>query len=89
VTAIRLYRLVLSPFVGRDCFFTPTCSRYAQAQLLNAGWRQGWTAARQRMEDCGGDHAVITFIDGSRRLRAASGRCYEEDDLAKSNRHQL
>ena len=45
---VRAYRLVLSPWVGQSCRFTPTCSAYAIEALQRhgavvgsglAGWR--------------------------------------------------
>lgn len=82
VLAIRAYRLTLSPLVGRDCFFRTTCSRFAEERLLETGWSQGWRDAFDRLSDCGGEHRIVTLIDGRRRLKSASGRCYEDHDLA-------
>ena len=28
IAAVRLYQVTLSPFVGRQCRFSPTCSNY-------------------------------------------------------------
>jgi len=48
VGAVRAYRLLLSPWVGQSCRFTPTCSGYALQALEKhgavvgaglAGWR--------------------------------------------------
>ncbi len=45
---VRAYRLLLSPWVGQSCRFTPTCSAYAMQALQRhgavvgaglAGWR--------------------------------------------------
>ena len=30
---LRAYKLTLSPFIGRQCRFAPTCSEYAAAAL--------------------------------------------------------
>jgi hypothetical protein len=84
VLAIRVYRFSLSPLVGRDCFFSTTCSRFAEIRLQDAGWSRGWQDSHGRMSDCGGEHALVVLVDGRRRLKAASGRCYEEEDLAAS-----
>lgn len=42
---VRLYRLTLSPWVGRGCRFQPTCSAYALDALEHHGaLRGGWLA---------------------------------------------
>lgn len=48
LAAIWLYRLFLSPFLGRQCRFLPTCSHYAEEALLRHGpLRGGWLALRR------------------------------------------
>ncbi|MDQ0315751.1 putative membrane protein insertion efficiency factor [Amorphus orientalis] len=46
--AIRLYQLTLSPLVGRNCRYLPTCSHYADEAIARHGfWAGGWmTLAR-------------------------------------------
>ena len=45
---IKLYRLVLSPFIGQHCRFTPTCSEYAHTAITRYGTlRGGWLALRR------------------------------------------
>jgi putative membrane protein insertion efficiency factor len=49
---IRLYQLTLSPWLGRQCRFDPTCSVYAAEALRRFGVRRGlWLAAR-RLGSC-------------------------------------
>ncbi|WMS42502.1 membrane protein insertion efficiency factor YidD [Acuticoccus sp. MNP-M23] len=42
------YRVTLSPLIGRQCRYFPTCSEYADEALRRHGaWRGGWlTLAR-------------------------------------------
>jgi len=48
LAAIRLYQLTLSPYVGGQCRFHPTCSRYAQEAIEQYGLaRAGWLALRR------------------------------------------
>lgn len=43
---VRLYQLTLSPFIGNQCRFHPTCSHYAMESLQRHGpWRGSWLAA--------------------------------------------
>ena len=55
---VRAYRLLLSPWVGRNCRFMPTCSEYALDALEKHGaWRGSWLTLR-RLSRCrpgGGD----------------------------------
>ncbi|MDH5409131.1 MAG: membrane protein insertion efficiency factor YidD [Gammaproteobacteria bacterium] len=52
IALIRLYRLILSPFVGQHCRFHPTCSEYAIDAVHQHGTFKGsWLAAR-RLSKC-------------------------------------
>jgi putative membrane protein insertion efficiency factor len=52
VGLIRLYRLTLSPFVGRSCRFRPSCSRYAEEALFVHGLFRGAALAARRLFRC-------------------------------------
>jgi hypothetical protein len=40
---VRLYQWTLSPFIGRQCRFTPTCSNYFIGAVQKYGaWRGAW-----------------------------------------------
>jgi uncharacterized protein len=44
--ALRAYKLTLSPLIGRQCRFLPTCSEYAAEALISHGPLRGsWMAA--------------------------------------------
>ena len=46
--ALRAYKLTLSPLIGRQCRFAPSCSEYAAEALIRHGpWRGGFLAARR------------------------------------------
>ena len=45
---VRAYRLILSPWVGFNCRYQPTCSAYALDALETHGaLRGGWLALRR------------------------------------------
>ena len=52
IVFIKLYRIVLSPFIGQHCRFTPTCSEYAiEAIELHGAIKGSWLAVR-RLSRC-------------------------------------
>lgn len=45
---IKAYRFILSPFIGNQCRFTPTCSVYGEEAIKRFGiWRGGWLTLRR------------------------------------------
>jgi putative membrane protein insertion efficiency factor len=49
---IRLYQLTLSPWLGRQCRFEPTCSVYAAEAIERFGVRRGGFLALKRLLRC-------------------------------------
>ena len=52
VGAIRLYRLLLSPWLGNACRFEPTCSAYAIEAIERHGAAAGSALASGRILRC-------------------------------------
>jgi putative membrane protein insertion efficiency factor len=45
---VRLYRVALSPWLGTNCRFQPTCSEYAlEALRVHGAFKGAWLAARR------------------------------------------
>lgn len=49
---IRLYQLTLSPWIGRQCRFYPTCSHYAREAVVVHGAAKGSWYALRRLGKC-------------------------------------
>jgi len=49
---IRLYRLLLSPWLGNNCRFHPSCSHYAEEAICQHGALKGGWLAIKRLGKC-------------------------------------
>ncbi|MCB1720547.1 MAG: membrane protein insertion efficiency factor YidD [Rhodospirillales bacterium] len=49
---IKLYSATISPFLGRNCRFQPTCSAYAHEAIENHGTLKGLWLATHRILKC-------------------------------------
>ena len=48
IALVRFYRYAISPMLGRNCRFHPTCSEYAiEAVQRHGALRGGWLAAKR------------------------------------------
>jgi putative membrane protein insertion efficiency factor len=52
IGAIRLYQLTLSGWLGGQCRFSPTCSRYASEAIRSLGATRGLLLATRRVLRC-------------------------------------
>lgn len=53
IGAIRLYRKTLSPFIGQQCRFEPTCSHYGEEAIAKHGALRGTILTIWRILRCG------------------------------------
>lgn len=49
---VRCYQLLLSPFLGQQCRFTPTCSQYTIEAIQKKGVIQGIFLSMKRIGKC-------------------------------------
>ena len=49
---IKMYQLLLSPLLGQNCRFYPTCSQYARQALIQYGAFTGSWLAMKRIVKC-------------------------------------
>lgn len=52
ILLIRVYQVVVSPWLGPKCRFTPTCSNYALDALRRHGPLKGTWLAMRRLSRC-------------------------------------
>ncbi len=52
ILLIRIYQLIISPVLGPQCRFTPTCSQYAIEALKKYGLFKGSWLAVKRISKC-------------------------------------
>lgn len=77
---IKLYKITLSPFIGRYCRFTPTCSEYAIDVIRKQGPFKGFVLACWRILRCspwggyGYDPAPSAFI-----FKKYKDSCHDQD----------
>jgi hypothetical protein len=74
IQLLRFYRLAISPWLGGNCRFDPTCSTYAIEALQKYGPVKGsWLAAKRigRCNPWGGSgyDPVPTTSDGNDEIR--------------------
>ncbi len=49
---IKLYQLLISPLLGSNCRFQPTCSQYAYDSVQDHGMLKGFVLAAKRIGKC-------------------------------------
>jgi putative membrane protein insertion efficiency factor len=52
IALIKLYRYLISPYMGQHCRFTPTCSCYAIEALEQYGMVKGSWLSLRRLAKC-------------------------------------
>ena len=52
ILLIRIYQVTLSPFIGRNCRYTPTCSNYGIEAIKKYGAIKGGWLTKKRILSC-------------------------------------
>ncbi|AFD07611.1 membrane protein insertion efficiency factor YidD [Solitalea canadensis] len=48
IALIRFYQYAISPLLGQNCRFTPTCSQYGVDAIKKHGpWKGGWLTIKR------------------------------------------
>lgn len=94
---IRAYRYILSPWIGQQCRFTPTCSVYAMQAIEAYGPGRGsWLAVRRLLRChplCRGGHDPVPGLDPEPQLEpleepAESEADSKQDDQTDTGKRQ-
>lgn len=68
VGSVRVYRRFISPMLGANCRFYPSCSAYAEEALARFGAMRGAGLALWRLAKCHPFHpGGVDPVPGSRR----------------------
>ena len=57
LACIRAYQLIISPWLGPSCRFTPSCSEFARQAIATLGVVRGLVLTTQRLLRCHPFHA--------------------------------
>ncbi|MBQ9389279.1 MAG: membrane protein insertion efficiency factor YidD [Synergistaceae bacterium] len=63
---IRIYQIFISPYLGRNCRFYPTCSNYALSVYREWGFIKGSWLTFKRIIRCGAWNAGGTDLPPKR-----------------------
>jgi len=66
---IRIYQLAISPWLGHNCRFHPTCSEYARQSFLEYSAWQALKLTLRRLFSCHPWHGTSLFGDRRQETR--------------------
>ena len=73
---LRLYQLAISPYLGQNCRFYPSCSAYAHEAIARHGVAAGILLAAKRLCKCHPWHAGgIDPVPETKNAAAAAPCC--------------
>ena len=52
ISLINLYKYMISPFLGNNCRFLPTCSEYTKEAIIKFGLIKGTSLGFKRIIKC-------------------------------------
>lgn len=82
---LRVYKLAISPFLGRRCRFEPSCSCYAQQAVVRFGVVRGGILAMMRLGRCGPFHpGGYDPVPDKFTLKACLGHAHGQKDSLKT-----
>ena len=52
ISSINLYKYLISPLLGNNCRFVPTCSEYTKESIIKYGVVKGFWLGFKRLAKC-------------------------------------
>ena len=52
ISTINLYRYLISPLLGNNCRYLPTCSEYTKESIIKYGVAKGFWLGLKRIAKC-------------------------------------
>ncbi len=52
ISLINLYKYLISPFLGNNCRYLPTCSEYTKESIIKYGVVKGFWLGLKRIAKC-------------------------------------
>ena len=52
ISSINFYKYIISPFLGNNCRFLPTCSEYTKESIIKYGVIKGFWFGLKRIVKC-------------------------------------
>ena len=52
ISSINFYKYIISPFLGNNCRFLPTCSEYTKESIIKYGVIKGFWLGLKRIVKC-------------------------------------
>ena len=86
INLVALYRAILSPFLGGQCRYQPTCSQYAIDAINKYGvLRGGWRAVKRisRCHPWGGKGYDPASMTAQQYLDLLAAHLREESDASR------
>lgn len=84
IGSIKVYQLLLSPWLGRQCLFHPTCSHRAIQLLAQRGWNCGMPEVDRQLKRCSGNFVLRLAPNGEVELETADGTIVPQSSLSLS-----
>lgn len=79
---IQTYRITLSPWLGRQCLFQPSCSERSHTYLNNRGWVRGIEEVDRQLHRCCGNFVVRVTQEGFLEVETVDGEVFPEEELS-------
>lgn len=74
VFIIRIYQWTISPLLGANCRYAPTCSQYSIEAIKNHGFFKGFFLSIKRISSChpwgGSGYDPVPPVDNHNRIKA-------------------